>query len=432
MADGGIPADGAAQSRTAKDPAAEMSSILSRPRRRRWPWVILVVALLAGAGGWAWLSWSQTSRSIRYSTAEVTRGEIIVTVTATGSVQPTTQVDVSSELSGALAEVAVDFNDQVEVGQILARLDDTNLGEAVQTAKAQLQAAEANRKQAEAAAREAEANHESQLELDRRGQSTRLKLIASEVARDRARAAVDGAAADVSLARARLSEAENDLGKAAIRSPISGVVLNRAAEPGQIVAASLNAPVLFTLAEDLSRMELRVDVDEADIGRVAVGNTAEFTVDAFSDRRFPATITTIRYAPETTDGVVTYKAILTVDNKEGLLRPGMTATATIAVTVETDVLRVPNAALRYDPPRATEDSSSSSGRGLVGMVMPGRSSQQSLTRGGSGGRSVWILRDGVPVELPVQPGVTDGRMTAIVAEGLAEGEQVIIDQTTGG
>ncbi|WP_235019430.1 efflux RND transporter periplasmic adaptor subunit [Tabrizicola flagellatus] len=409
-----------------------MSRILSRPRRRRWPWVILVGALLAGVGAWAWLSGSQTSRSIRYTTAEVTRGEVIVTVTATGSVQPTTQVDVSSELSGALAEVAVDFNDRVEVGQVLARLDDTNLKEAVQTAKAQLQAAEANLKQAEASAREAEANHESQLELDRRGQSTRLKLIASEVARDRARAAVDAANADVALARARVSEAENDLGKSIIRSPITGVVLNRAAEPGQIVAASLNAPVLFTLAEDLARMELRVDVDEADIGRVAVGNTANFTVDAFPDRSFPATITTIRYAPETTDGVVTYKAILSVDNRDGLLRPGMTATATIAVTVEKDVLRVPNAALRYEPPRAAEDSGGASGRGLVGMIMPGRSSTPSLTRGSSGGRSVWLLRDGVPVEVPVEPGVTDGRVTAVTAEGLAEGDQVIVDQSVGG
>lgn len=432
MADGsGAKADRAV-TKPAADPAAAMERILTRrPARRRWLWVTLVVALLAGLGAWAWLSWSQASRSIRYSTAEVSRGDIIVTVTATGSIQPTTQVDVSSELSGALAEVAVDFNDRVEVGQMLARLDDTSLGEAVQTAKAQVQAAEANRKQAEATAREAAANHDSQLELDRRGQSTRLKVISSEVALDRARAAVDGASADVALAKARLSEAENNLGKAIIRSPISGVVLNRAAEPGQIVAASLNAPVLFTLAEDLARMELRVDVDEADIGRVAMGNSAEFTVDAFPDRRFPATITTIRYAPETTDGVVTYKAILTVDNADGLLRPGMTATATIAVTVETDVLRVPNAALRYEPPRASEDSGGASGSGLVGMIIPRRSSQPSLTRGSSGGRSVWILRDGVPVELPVQPGVTDGRMTAIATDGLAEGDQVIIDQTTG-
>ncbi|WP_170971954.1 efflux RND transporter periplasmic adaptor subunit [Rhodobacter sp. SY28-1] len=411
-----------------------MTRILSRQRpRRRWLWVLLTLALIGGAGGWAWLSLSQPSGSIRYETAEVTRGEVIVTVTATGSVQPTTQVDVSSELSGALAEVAVDFNDRVEVGQVLARLDETNLNDVILTARAQLQAAEASLKQAEAAAREAVANLESQAELDRRGQSTRLKMVASEVARDRAQAAVDGAVAEVALAKARLSEAENELKKATIRSPISGVVLNRAAEPGQIVAASLNAPVLFTLAEDLARMELRVDVDEADIGRVGVGNTAEFTVDAFPDRSFPATITTVRYAPETTDGVVTYKAILSVDNSEGLLRPGMTATATISVTVQTDALLVPNAALRYTPPQEVDQSEGSGGgSGLIGMIMPGRSSTAPLTRGTSASQSVWVLQNGVPTEVPVQPGDTDGKVTAVIAEGLAEGDKVIVDQTTDG
>ncbi|KAF0117030.1 MAG: HlyD family secretion protein [Rhodobacteraceae bacterium] len=416
------------------NPADEMARILARARRprRSWLWVTLGLLLLAGLGAFAWLAFGRTSGDIRYETTAVTRGEVIVTVTATGSVQPTTQVDVSSELSGALAEVAVDFNEKVEVGQVLARLDDTNLSDLVLTARAQLQASEASLKQAEAAAREAAAILESQAELDKRGQSTRLKMIASEVARDRAAAVVDGAIAEVALAKARLSEAENELKKAVIRSPISGVVLNRAAEPGQIVAASLNAPILFTLAEDLARMELRVDVDEADIGRVAVGNEAEFTVDAFPGRSFPATITTVRYAPETTDGVVTYKAILSVDNSEGLLRPGMTATATIAVTVQSDTLRVPNAALRYAPPQAAESDRGSGGRGLVGMIMPRSSSSPPLTRGPSDNESVWVLRSGVPTAVAVQPGDTDGKLTAITAEGLAEGDLVIIDQTAGG
>ncbi len=418
----------------AANPADEMARILARARRprRRWLWVTLGLLVLAGLGAFVWFAVARPSGDLRYETTAVTRGEVIVTVTATGSVQPTTQVDVSSELSGALAEVSVDFNDKVEVGQVLARLDDTNLSDLVLTARAQLQAAEASLKQAEAAAREAAAIHESQVELDKRGQSTRLKMIGTEVARDRALAVVDGAVAEVALARARLSEAETELKKSVIRSPISGVVLNRTAEPGQIVAASLNAPVLFTLAEDLARMELRVDVDEADIGRVAVGNAAQFTVDAFPGRSFPATITTVRYAPETTDGVVTYKAILSVDNSEGLLRPGMTATATIAVTVQADTLRVPNAALRYAPPQAAESDGGSGGRGLIGMIMPHQSSSPALTRGPSEDQSVWVLRNGVPTAIPVQPGDTDGKLTAITAEGLAEGDLVIIDQTTDG
>ena len=417
----------------ASDPAADMARILAKARRprRRWLWALFFLALIGAVGTWGWITFAQASGKIEYETAEVTRGEIVVTVTATGSVQPTTQVDVSSELSGALARVLVDFNDRVEVGQVLAELDDTRLTDQVLTAKAQLQAAEASLKQAEAAVREAVENFASQSELDRRGQSTRLKMVAAEVARDRAAAVVDGAIADVALARARVSEAETELKKAVIRSPITGVVLNRTAEPGQIVAASLNAPVLFTLAEDLARMELRVDVDEADIGRVAVGNQAQFTVDAYPGRSFPATITTVRYAPETTEGVVTYKAVLSVDNSEGLLRPGMTATASIAVTVQDDALRVPNAALRYAPPQISEDDGGRGGSGLIGMIMPRRNSGPVLTRGTSVGQSVWVLQNGVPTEIAVTPGDTDGKLTAITAEGLKAGDLVIVDQTTG-
>lgn len=417
----------------ASDPAADMARILAKARRprRRWLWVLFILVLFGAAGTWGWMTFAQASGKVEYETAEVTRGEIVVTVTATGSVQPTTQVDVSSELSGALARVLVDFNDRVEVGQVLAELDDTRLTDQVLTAKAQLQAAEASLKQAEAAVREAVENYASQSELDRRGQSTRLKMVAAEVARDRAAAVVDGAIADVALARARVSEAETELKKAVIRSPITGVVLNRTAEPGQIVAASLNAPVLFTLAEDLARMELRVDVDEADIGRVTVGNQAQFTVDAYPGRSFPATITTVRFAPETTEGVVTYKAVLSVDNSEGLLRPGMTATASIAVTVQDDALRVPNAALRYAPPQISEDDGGRGGSGLIGMIMPRRNSGPVLTRGTSVGQSVWVLQNDVPAEIAVTPGDTDGKLTAITAEDLKEGDLVIVDQTTG-
>jgi len=415
------------------NPADEMARILAKGNRprRRWLWVMLVLLLSGAAGGWYWVSRTSSAANVQYETEAVSRGQLVVTVTATGSVQPTTQVDVSSELSGALAEVLVDFNDRIEVGQVLALLDDTKLADQVLTAKAQLQAAGASLEQAEAAAREAEVTYESQAELDKRGQSTRLKMIAVEVARDRAQAVVDGAKAEVALAKARLSEAETELGKTTIRSPISGVVLNRTAEPGQIVAASLNAPVLFTLAEDLARMELRVDVDEADIGRVAVGNTASFTVDAFPGRTFPAVITTVRYAPETTDGVVTYKAILSVDNADGLLRPGMTATATIAVTVVEDTLRVPSAALRFEPPQSAVTGGSRGGNGLLGMIMPRRPASAPKAASDGDAPTVWVLRSGVATEVEVTPGDSDGRLTAVTSDALAEGEQVIIDQTTG-
>lgn len=414
------------------DPTDEMARILAqadRPRRG-WLWWGLAVLLIAGLGGWYWYARTAKAAAVSYETAAVTRGDVTVTVTATGSVQPTTEVEISSELSGSLASVEVDYNDQVTVGQVLARLDDTKLKSQVLTAEAQLAAARASLAQAEAVQREAAAYFDAQSELDKRGQSSRLSLITQEAARDKAEAALTAAKADVALAEARLSEARADLDRSAILSPINGIVLDRAAEPGQIVASSLNAPVLFTLAEDLARMELRVDVDEADIGRIAVGNEASFTVDAYPGQSFPAVIESVRYAPETTDGVVTFKAILSVDNSRGLLRPGMTATSTIAVSVVKDTLLVPDAAVRFEPPQeVVQSGSGGGGRGLVGMIMPRRPMQ--IERTTASGETVWVLRSGVATEVPVTVGDSDGRKTAVSGEGLAEGDLVIIDQKSG-
>jgi HlyD family secretion protein len=267
------------------------------PRRRwgRWFWLLALAATLA-AVGWLWLS-RAPSGTVRYETAPVETGDLTVTVTATGTVQPTTRIDISSELSGTLASVEVDFNDEVSEGQVLARLDDTNLRARLTTAEAQKAAARARVTQAEATASETTETWTSTQELDARGLATRSVVVAARAAHDRALAAVEIARADLQLAEASLAEAQADLEKAVIRSPITGIVLNRAAEKGQIVAATLNAPVLFTLAEDLSRMELQVGIDEADIGRVAVGNEAVFTVDAHPGQTFPARITQLRDAP---------------------------------------------------------------------------------------------------------------------------------------
>ncbi|MBD3764261.1 MAG: efflux RND transporter periplasmic adaptor subunit [Rhodobacterales bacterium] len=351
---------------------------------------------------------------------------LTVTVTATGTVQPTTQVDVSSELSGTVAAVEVDYNDSVEAGQPLARLDDTKLRAQLANAEASAAAATARLAQAEATLREAEANYLTEAELDRRGVSTQRSVTAYETAFAQARAAVDIARADLSLAQANLALHRADLAKAVIRSPIRGVVLDRAVDAGQIVAASLQAPTLFTLAEDLARMQLQVDVDEADIGRVAVGQTASFTVDAFPDRVFPATIAQVRFAPETSDGVVTYKAILTVDNADLALRPGMTATATVTVAHQDAALVVPNAALRFTPPVAAEDEGSRGG-GLLGLIMP-RAPVPAPPLDPGAPRQVWVLRDGTPVAVPVTTGDTDGRITAILSGDLAPGAAVITDQ----
>ena len=302
--------------------ADDITQTLNRGQRlpRRALWLVLLVAL-TGIGLWLWRADGAGAPAVDYVTEPVVKGPLVVTVAATGTVQPTTEVTVSSELSGTLVSVDVDYNDRVAVGQVLARLDDTKLKAQVANAQASLDAARAQVEQAAATAREAQANYESQSALDQRGVSTRRDFVGFVASHERAEAALAIARADQVLAEANLALGKADLEKSVIRSPITGIVLDRAADVGQIVASSLNTPDLFTIAEDLRHMELRVDVDEADIGRIAVGNEATFTVDAYAERGFPARITQVRFAPETTDGVVTYKAILSVDNADLLLRP---------------------------------------------------------------------------------------------------------------
>lgn len=401
-----------------------------RRRRGRWLWLAVPVLALLLAVGWYLAGGGTGSSAVTYVTEPVTRGPLSVTVTATGTIEPITQVEVSSELSGTIIAVEVNYNDRVEVGQVLARLDDTKLKAEVDTAEATLLAAEASVERSQATLDEAEENLRSIEALDLRGVTKRLDLVANQATRNRAKADLAIGQADRKTAEAKLAMMRADLKKSVIRSPIKGVVLSRDAEPGQIVASSLSAPTLFTLAEDLSRMELRVDVDEADIGQVAEGNSASFTVDAFPGRSFPAVITQVRFAPETTDGVVTYKAILSVDNAELLLRPGMTATAVITVKQLPDALLVPNAALRFSPPQTATSKNGSSGSGLLGLIMP-RPPSGSASQTSGEGAAVWILKDGAAVRVAITKGDSDGRQTAVSGEGLKDGDAVIVDSSGG-
>ncbi len=419
--------DGAEKPQAVDDDLARL--LTARPRRRLglWLWAGAAVLALGGLGWWALGGASGGAGQVSYVTAPVTRGDLTVSVTATGTVQPTTRVDVSSELAGILATVAVDFNDPVTVGQVLARLDTSKLAAQVANAEAQEASARARLTQAEATAREVAETLTTQQELAAKGLASRSVMVSVEANDARARASVEMARADLTLAEANLALARADLDKAVIRSPIDGVVLNRKAEAGQIVGPGLNDPVLFVLAEDLSRMELLADVDEADIGQVRVGQDARFTVDAFDNRDFAATITQVRYASEVTDDVVTYKAVLAVDNPDLRLRPGMTATATITVAEAAGVLLVPNAALRWAPPKATGGGAGASG--LAGLILP-TAAMRGASQGVGSGRSVWVLKDGAPAEIAVETGASDGRSTMVSAETLAEGDAVITDRLT--
>lgn len=393
--------------------------------------VLILVAVSAGAAFWS-LGAAGDPTEV-YVTAPASRGDLTAVVTATGTVEPTNLVEISSELSGTIRSVDVDHNDTVTVGQVLAHLDTGKLEAAVAHGRATVEARVARIAEADATVAETLAQLDRTRALADRDITSLQSLQTSEAAHARAEAGALVARADAKVAEADLSLDEADLGKACICSPINGVVLERNVDVGQIVASSLQAPVLFTIAEDLSQMELRVDIDEADMGAVRVGQTASFGVEAYQGRVFPAVISELRYAPQTIDGVVTYQAILSIDNADLLLRPGMTATAEIIVEEIRGALMAPNAALRFAPPAAAEEAEGGSGGGLLGLLIPRRPSEQPAQPPASpdGGRTVWILRDGAPVPVEVRTGATDGLVTVIVEGDLRDGDLVVTEMASG-
>ncbi|MEJ8839726.1 efflux RND transporter periplasmic adaptor subunit [Ramlibacter sp. AN1133] len=404
------------------------------PWRRPAVWAGVAVVLVLGAALWAWLSPSAQDQQPRYTTEAAHRGNLVVKVTASGTLQPTNKAQIGSELSGTVARVHVDVNDRVRKGQVLAELDTSRLQDQVARSRASLDVARANVQQAQATVREATGNLQRLQEVARLSGGkvpSQAELAAAEAVLARARSAVTGSEAGVVDARAALSGDETNLRKAAIRSPMDGVVLARAVDPGNAVAASLQAVTLFTLAEDLTRMKLEVNVDEADVGLVREGQKASFTVSAYPNRAYPAVIRRVSYGSTTKDNVVTYVAELQVDNQDLSLRPGMSATASILATERNDVLLVPNAALRFTPAASAAPAAAASGSGIVSKLMPrpprGGERRQAGTSTAAA-RQVWVLENGSATAVPVLPGVSDGRMTEVESSVLKAGMAVITGQ----
>jgi HlyD family secretion protein len=356
--------------------------------------------------------------------ADVETGEIVATVTATGTLQPVNSVDIGPEVSGQVAEVFVNFNDRVTVGQLLAVLGTDSLRARVLQSQASLVAAKARVQDAKATLAETADKLERSRELAKTGYASKQALESAEATAARAVANLASAEAQVAVSEATLSSDETAFSKAEIKSPINGVVLSRSVEPGQVVAASFQTPVLFKLAEDLTKMQLEVDVDEADIGRVTDGLRGTFMVDAFQNKQFPATITQVRFAPKTVDNVVTYQAVLAVNNDDLLLRPGMTATATIITASRSGVLSVPNAALRFNPAQVREERGPRMG-GPFGRLFNKPSRPRAANAGKDGSQKIWVLEDEQPQSVQVKTGVTDGQRTEILAGDIKAGDSVI-------
>lgn len=389
--------------------------------------------------------------AISYATRPVARGDLTVVVSATGNLAPTNQVTVGSELSGLIVEVLVDNNDHVRKGQMLARLDPSRLQDSVRQSTAALESAQAGLGQAEATQAQSRAALHRQEQVYRISggkvpSGTEMDVARADYAR--AVAGVGAAKAAVDQARAQLSSDQTQLAKTAIKSPVDGVVLSRSIEPGQTVAASFNAPVLFTIAEDLHRMRLEVKVDEADVGQVRQGQRASFQVDAFPGRTFPAMVERVDVGANatsssasgssstssaSTSGVVAYTARLTVANGDGLLRPGMTATADIVTTEKKNVLLVPTAALRFQP-----DSGKKKGGGLTSVLGPPRMARRgsvdremAIARGSR--QTVYVLEDGgSPQPQEIVVGESNGSQAEIIKGAIAEGADVVIGQYAAG
>ena len=387
----------------------------------KWMSVGLVVILtLAAVSYWLFVP---AEVATGFKTVPVSRQDLSVAITATGKLAPVNQVDVGSELSGKIISVKVDFNDQVKTDQVLASLDTAELDASVVQYRAALQLARARVDQAQATLTESNIKYQRRSDLVAQQLAPVEDLDTSTAALARANADLAAAAAQVEQGLAVLDAATSKLSKAVIRAPISGIVLSRNVEPGQTVAAAFNTPILFSLAEDLRRMTLHVDVDEADVGSLKQGQSAMFTVDAYPGRNFDAIVTQVRYAPRTVEGVVTYETLLDVTNDDLSLRPGMTATAEIQTALVEDALVVPNSALRFIPPDEAADDRP--GGSVLSMLVPRHRSVSRSTLAAGNEVDVWVLDAGEPRAVKVDTGLTDGRYTVIDAAGIEAGTLVI-------
>jgi HlyD family secretion protein len=413
---------------------------MAKDRRFGWLKWLVILALLGGAGYGYWY-WKRSEKSApQYQTGTITRGDIVQVVTATGQLNPVTNVQVGSQISGMLQKIAVDYNSLVKAGQVIAQLDPATY--------------QANVHQSEADLANTQAGLElAQVDAKRSADLFNNKLI-SQSDFDKAMADLHQAEAQIHIKQAALEKAKVDLARCTIYAPVDGIVISRSVDVGQTVAASLNAPTLFIIANDLSQMQIDANVAEADVGGIEVGQDVDFTVDAFMYRTFHGKVVQVRNSPITVQNVVTYDTVIAVHNEDLKLKPGMTANVSIIIARRDDILKLPNAALRFRPPESAASSGktnapgrmAAAGRAPDGAKGWGSGARGSGGGGGSGGagrpkgdraaqRTVYVpaansgtaIADNSLQPVPVKLGISDGITTEIV-EGLKEGDAVITGQ----
>jgi len=399
---------------------------MNRPRlinymRKRSTWILIAVVAVTVSLAAYYRANADDDRP-QFTTAVVSREDLVDTVEATGTLGAVTTVQVGSQVSGTIASLNADFNSEVKKGQVIARLDPSLMQAQVDQAAATIVRLEADVDRAQAALQDAQLKLERGRELLKQGLVPRADVDTAESTARQAEASLQSAKAQVTQARASLSQNRVNLDHTIITAPVDGIVISRNVDVGQTVAASMSAPTLFVIAKDLTQMQVEASVDEADIGRIRQGEPVRFTVDAYPRDVFNGTVSQVRLQPVVVQNVVSYVTVIDVPNPEKKLKPGMTATVTIEIARADDVLTVPNAALRFRPPGAAERPS---GTRTGAVATTGRT--QGDTQSGSGERSrrIWTLRDGQPQPVRIQTGISNGTATAVSGDELREGMTVI-------
>jgi HlyD family secretion protein len=378
---------------------------------------------------------------LRYETVKVEKGRIVAKVTATGTLSALVTVQVGSQVSGRIQQIFVDFNSPVAKGQLIAKIDPQLFEAAMAQARANYVAARGNLSKAQAQALDAARQYRRARALAERQLIAQAEVDTAQTNADVAAAQVEAAQGSVEQAKAALHQAQINLAYTNISSPTNGVVISRNVDVGQTVAASLQAPTLFLIAEDLAKMQVDTSVAEADVGKLKAKMAATFTVDAYPSERFTGAIRQIRNAPQTVQNVVTYDAVIDVDNTELKLKPGMTANVTFIYAERDEVVRLANAALRFRPPpellaRVQRDhGTTAEERHRRGTALPGNASalppadasQRFRESGGPDRRTVWVLRGDLPEMVPVRIGISDGTFTEVVEGNLQAGDRLVID-----
>jgi HlyD family secretion protein len=433
------------------------------PRSRRMGWILLITVVALATIAYFGFGLGGKKSDLNYETAKVDRGRIVAKVTATGTLSPLVTVQVGSQVSGRILALYVDFNSPVKKGEVIARIDPQFFEAEIQQARANLSAAQGNLTKSRAQAKDSQLQYQRAESLAKQNLVAQADLDTAKATSDAAAATVTASEGAVEQARAALHQAEINLAYTTIVSPTDGMVISRNVDVGQTVAASLQAPTLFTIAEDLRKMQVDSSVAEADVGKLRPGMEASFFVDAYPSERFTGVVRQIRNAPQTIQNVVTYDAVLDVSNPDLKLKPGMTANITFITSERGDVLRVPNAALRFRPPPemlarlkaggAGGASGGSDASAQTGATRRGEGGQQGTGEGGAGGaprgrgrganaggagglatpdrKTVWVLRDDQPTPVPFRAGVSDGSLTEVAEGELREGDRVITGMSGG-